>query len=67
MELHCHERLQKLKRLREEYKEIEEFLKQQLPKRVYWLKTLQIGMAHLELDISILQKQHLENYAENHH
>jgi DNA-binding PadR family transcriptional regulator len=67
MELHCHERLQKLQQLREQYKEIEEFLRQQLPKRAYWLKTLQIGMAHLELDISILQKQHLENYAENHY
>jgi len=67
MEQHCHERLQKLKLLHERYKEVEEFLKGQLPKRAYWLKTLQIGIAHLELDISLLQEQSIVTYAENNH
>ena len=67
MEQHCHERLGKLKLLQERYKEAEEFLKGQLPKRSYWLKTLQIGIAHLELDISLLQEQYVGTYVENNH
>jgi DNA-binding PadR family transcriptional regulator len=67
MEQHCHERLQKLKLLHERYKKVEEFLKGQLPKRAYWLKTLQIGIAHLELDISLLQEQYIGTYVENNH
>lgn len=57
MQQHCDEKLQELKKLRDEYKEIESFLKEQLPQKIYWLKTLQIGLAHLELDITLLQKQ----------
>lgn len=67
MEQHCYERLRKLKLLHEKYKKVEEFLKGQLPKRSYWLKTLQIGIAHLELDISLLQEQHVGTYVENNH
>jgi DNA-binding PadR family transcriptional regulator len=57
MQQHCRERIEKLKRLHQKYKEVEEHLKRHLPKRAYWLKTLQIGIAHLELDISLLQEQ----------
>lgn len=67
MEQHCHERLCKLKLLHKRYKEVEECLKGQLPKRAYWLKTLQIGIAHLELDISLFQEQYTGTYAENNH
>lgn len=54
MQRHCDEKLRELKKLQEKYKEIEEFLKTQLPQKVYWLKTLKIGLAHLELDIRLL-------------
>lgn len=67
MEQHRHERVQKLKKLHEKYRAAEEFLRGQLPKRAYWLKTLQIGIAHLELDISLLQEQDIGTYAENTH
>jgi DNA-binding PadR family transcriptional regulator len=67
MEQHCHERLHKLKLLHKKYKEVENFLIEQLPKRAYWLKTLQIGIAHLELDISLLQKQYIGIYDKNTH
>ncbi len=57
---HCREKLQELKKMRQEYKKIEKTLKQETPEKGYWLKTLQVGLAHLELDISwmssILQK-----------
>ena len=54
MQYHCDRRLEELKEIRENYKKIEEFLKQQLPQKNYWLKTLQMGLAHLELDIAWL-------------
>lgn len=66
MQYHCDRRLGELKEIRENYKKIEEFLKQQLPQKTYWLKTLQMGLAHLELDIAWLQEQHEDIYATNH-
>lgn len=56
MEKHCQDKLEELKKVQEKYKELESFLKEQLPDKRYWLKTLQIGIAHLELDINLLQK-----------
>lgn len=56
MQQHCRERLEKLKQQHETYKVIEGFLKEQLPQRAFWLKTLQVGIAHLELDISLLEE-----------
>lgn len=55
MQQHCKQRFSELKVLHEKYKEIEAFLKQQLPEKTYWLRTLQHGLAHLELDIAWLQ------------
>lgn len=66
MQLHCNEKLRELKNIREKYKEIELFLKEQLPQKVYWLKTLRVGLAHLELDITLLQEQYGEIYATNY-
>jgi PadR family transcriptional regulator, regulatory protein AphA len=56
MGLHCARRLKELKEIRNNFKQIEEFLKTELPKKTYWLKTLQLGLAHLELDINWLQQ-----------
>lgn len=56
MQCHCSERLEELKSLREKYKEIEKFLQERLPQKAYWLKTLRLGIAHLELDITLLQE-----------
>lgn len=56
MQQHCDEKLRELKKLHEKYKKIEEFLIKQTPKKIYWLKTLQVGLAHLELDIKLLQE-----------
>ena len=55
MQHHSERRLQELKEQHKEYKEIERFLREQLPQKTYWLKTLQVGIAHLELDISLLE------------
>jgi PadR family transcriptional regulator AphA len=65
MERHCEQRLLELQEVREKYQKIEEFLKQ-LPEKIYWLKTLQVGLAHLELDITWLQEQQREIYVTNH-
>ena len=65
MQHHCNQKLQELKKLQEKYKEIEDFLIQQSPQKIYWLKTLRVGLAHLELDISLLQEQYGEVYATN--
>lgn len=63
MQLHCNEKLKEIKNIREKFKEIEFFLKEQLPQKTYWLKTLRVGLAHLELDIALLQEQYGEIYA----
>jgi PadR family transcriptional regulator, regulatory protein AphA len=55
MQQHCNEKLRELKKLHEKYRGIEDFLIKQLPQKVYWLKTLRVGLAHLELDIALLQ------------
>lgn len=65
MRQHCNIKLQELKKLREKYKEIEGFLINQSPQKIYWLKTLRVGIAHLELDISLLQEEYGEIYARN--
>lgn len=65
MQQHCDEKLQKLKKLHEKYKEIEDFLIRQTPQKIYWLKTLRVGLAHLELDIALLKNQYGEFYATN--
>jgi DNA-binding PadR family transcriptional regulator len=57
MECHFIRKLEELKKAREKFKEIEEFLKHDLPEKTYWLKTLQVGLAHLEVDIAWLQRQ----------
>ena len=63
MQQHCDEKLKEIKNIREKFKEIEFFLKEQLPQKTYWLKTLRVGLAHLELDIALLQEQYGEIYA----
>lgn len=57
MQHHCNEKLKELKKLQEKYKEIEDFLSKQYPEKIYWLKTLRVGLAHLELDIAFLQER----------
>lgn len=59
MNKHFEHKLFELKELREKYKKIGEFLKQQLPQKIYWLKTLEVGLAHLEVDIAWLQQQQI--------
>jgi PadR family transcriptional regulator, regulatory protein AphA len=66
MQHHCDQRLENLRETHVEYKKIEEFLKQHLPEKTYWLKTLQVGLAHLELDIAWLQEQQGEINVTNH-
>lgn len=63
MQHHCDEKLRELKKLYENYKEIEDFLIKQSPQKNYWLKTLRMGLAHLELDITLLQEQCGKIYA----
>lgn len=65
MQQHCDKKLQELKKLQEKYKAIENFLIEQSPQKIYWLKTLRVGLAHLELDIALLQEQYGEIYATN--
>lgn len=65
MQKHCNEKLRELKKLHEKYKEIEDFLIKQSPQKIYWLKTLRLGLAHLELDIALLQEKYGEIYARN--
>lgn len=65
MEQHCTQKLKELKKLQAKYKELEKFLLNQSPEKPYWLRTLRIGLAHLELDISLLQEQYGETYAKN--
>ena len=65
MQQHCNKKLRELKKLHEKYKEIEGILIKQLPKKTYWLKTLRVGLAHLELDIALLQEQYGEVYVTN--
>jgi SMC interacting uncharacterized protein involved in chromosome segregation len=67
MQLHCNEKLRELKKIRKKYKEIESFLKGQSPQKIYWLRTLRVSLAHLELDIALLQEQYGEIYATNLH
>lgn len=65
MQQHRDKKLKELKKLREKYKEIEEFLIRQSPQKIYWIKTLRLGIAHLELDIFLLQEEYGEIYATN--
>ncbi len=65
MDCHCEQKLKELKETQEKYKQIEKFLKKELPKKTYWLKTLQVGLAHLEVDIHWLQQQR-ETNAKHH-
>ena len=65
MQQHCNEKLRELKKLHEKYRGIEVFLIKQLPQKIYWLKTLRVGLAHLELDIALLQEQYGGVYATN--
>ena len=57
MQQHCYKRLLELQEQLKSYKEIEDFLKRELPEKTYWLKTLKIGLAHLELDIALLKEK----------
>jgi len=54
MQHHFHRKLEEMKDAREKFKQIERFLKHDLPEKTYWLKTLQVGLAHLEVDIAWL-------------
>ena len=65
MDLHFDRKLQEMKKARENYRQIEEFLKNDLPEKTYWLKTLQVGLAHLEVDIAWVQQQR-EEYVTNY-
>jgi hypothetical protein len=58
MQQRCNLKLQELKKLQEKYRKIEHFLLNHSPEKIYCLKTLRVGLAHLELDISLLQKQY---------
>lgn len=57
MQRHREEKLVQMKRSLKLFKETEEMLERELPHKTYWLETLQIGLAHLQLDIALLQKQ----------
>lgn len=65
MQKHCDEKLRELKKVREKYKKIEDFLIEQSPQKIYWLKTLRVGLAHLELDITLLQENYGQIYDTN--
>lgn len=65
MQQHLREKLENLKKLHEKYKNIEKILKNQLPQSMFKLKTLQIGIAHLELDLSLLKN--IGNYDDNYY
>ncbi len=67
MRQHCNEKLKELKKLHEKYKEIENFLIEQFPQKIYWLKTLRVGLAHLDLDITLVKEHYGEIYATNNH
>jgi PadR family transcriptional regulator AphA len=57
MEKHFSRKLDEMKEAREKFKQIEAFLKRDLPEKTYWLKTLQVGLAHLEVDIAWLKQR----------
>lgn len=67
MQKHCKQKVKELKNTFEKYKKIERFIREKQPKRLYWLKTLQIGLAHLELNIKLLKAKKGEEYASTHH
>ena len=52
MEQHCKRKLKEMKEQLQILREIETL--KELAERPYWLKTLRHGLAHLELDISLL-------------
>lgn len=56
MRSHCQARLKDLLETKATFREIEKVLKQELPEKTYWLKTLQVGLAHLELDITWIEE-----------
>ena len=35
------------------------------PEKIYWLKTLWLGLTHIRLDIALLKEQYGEIYAAN--
>jgi len=57
MQKHFAYQLNKLEALLKEYKEIEIKLKKEFPGKIFWMKTLQNGIAHTELDIAWIQQQ----------
>jgi PadR family transcriptional regulator, regulatory protein AphA len=61
MECHLDRKLDEMKKAREKFKQIEKFLKRDLPEKTYWLKTLQVGLAHLEVDIAWIYSNRLKN------
>lgn len=65
MALHCEQRLQELQDTHRTYKEIEEYLQRDRGDKAYWLKTLQLGIAHLELDMEWLIQHQGEHHAAN--
>lgn len=56
MNKHFDRRLRNLLDLLEEYKKIEVRLKDQFPKKIFWLMTLKNGIAHLELEIAWVEQ-----------
>lgn len=57
MRKHCKQRLDELQILLKEYQEIERSLQKHYPQKKYWIKTVQNGIAHIELDLSWIQKE----------
>ncbi len=55
MQKHCREKLIKMKSSLAHFKETEEMLKREHPEKKWWLQTLRFGIAHLEVDIALLQ------------
>jgi DNA-binding PadR family transcriptional regulator len=56
MRKHCTERLQELLAAKKNYNTLAAFLKRELPEKAHWLQTLQLGIAHLNVDIAWLEK-----------
>ncbi len=59
MNTHFNRRFRNLLDILEEYKQIEQKLLTEFPKKPFWMMTLRNGIAHLELEIAWV-KQHLQ-------
>ncbi|CRX37913.1 PadR family transcriptional regulator [Estrella lausannensis] len=57
MQKHREEKLAKMRAALKLFEETEKMLIKELPHKPYWLETLRIGLAHVELDIALLTQQ----------